>query len=180
MSVETVARRYSSALADVVVSSGETETVKKELSEWQKLISGNSDLQSVLSNPAIPYVNKEKLLQGLIEKTRPARTTANFLKILLKNGRLTELGEINNRFESELESRNGVVSAEVTTARELPDQERAALHSSLEKLTGKQVKINFSIDKNIIGGVVTRVSSTVYDGSVKTQLENLRERLVNG
>lgn len=180
MSVETVARRYSSALADVVVNSGETETIKRELGEWQKLISGNSDLQNVLSNPAIPHANKEKLLEGLIEKTRPAKTTANFLKILLKNGRLTELGEINDRFEWELESRSGVVSAEVTSARELPDQERAALHASLEKLTGKRVKVNFNIDKNIIGGVVTRVGSTVYDGSVKTQLENLKEQLVNG
>jgi len=180
MSVETIARRYSSALADVVVKSGETELVKGELGEWERLISGNDDLKSVFSNPAIPHLNKEKLLEGLLEKTRPAKSTANFLRILLRNGRLTELGDINERFESELEARSGVVSAEITSAREIPEAERSALRANLEKLTGKKIKISFNIDDRIIGGVVTRIGSTVYDGSVKTQLENLKERLVNG
>ncbi|MEP6849683.1 MAG: ATP synthase F1 subunit delta [Acidobacteriota bacterium] len=180
MSIETIARRYSVALADVVAGSGQVDIVKAELGEWQRLISGNSDLQSVFSNPAIPHANKEKLLEGLLEKTRPAKQTANFLRILLKNGRLTELGEINTRFESELESRGGIVSAEVSSARELPEGDRNELRINLEKLTGKKIKIDFATDPNLIGGVVTRIGSTVYDGSVKTQLENLKEQLVNG
>ena len=99
---------------------------------------------------------------------------------MLKNGRLTELGEINTRFESELESRDGVVAAEVRSAHELPEAQRNELRINLEKLTGKKIKIDFATDPNLIGGVVTRIGSTVYDGSVKTQLENLREQLVNG
>jgi F-type H+-transporting ATPase subunit delta len=180
MSIETIARRYSSALADVMVKSGETEIVKSELGEWERMIRENADLQNVFSNPAIPHSNKEKLLEGLLEKTRPARSTANFLRILLRNGRLTELGVIKDRFESELEERSGIVSAEVTSARELPQGDRSELRSNLEKLTGKKVKLNFNIDQNIIGGVVTRVESTVYDGSVRTQLENLKKQLVEG
>lgn len=180
MSIETIARRYSTALADVMVKSGETEIVKSELREWERMISENADLQNVFSNPAIPHANKEKLLESLLEKTRPARSTANFLRILLRNGRLTELGVIKDRFESELEERSGIVSAEVTSARELPQGERSELRSNLEKLTGKKVKLNFNIDQNIIGGVVTRVESTVYDGSVRTQLENLKKQLVEG
>jgi F-type H+-transporting ATPase subunit delta len=180
MSVETVARRYSSALADVVVRSGSADTVKAELSQWEVLIRENPDLKSAFGNPAIPHANKERLLNSLIERTRPSTSTANFLRILLKNGRLTELGEINVRFDSELEARGGVESAEVISARELPEGDRSALRSNLEKLTGKKVKINFTIDQEIIGGVITRVGSTVYDGSVKTQLENLKEQLVNG
>jgi F-type H+-transporting ATPase subunit delta len=180
MSVETVARRYSSALADVVVRSGNTDVVKDELSQWELLIRDNQELHSAFGNPAIPHASKERLLNSLIERTRPSTSTANFLRILLKNGRLTELGEINHRFDSELETRGGVVSAEIISARELPDTDRSALRSNLEKLTGKKVKINFTIDQEIIGGVITRVGSTVYDGSVKTQLENLKEQLVNG
>ncbi len=102
------------------------------------------------------------------------------MRILLENGRLAELGEINERFASVLEERSGVVSAAVTSARDLPENERSAFQSILEKLTGKKVNIDFEIDKEIIGGVVTRIGSTVYDGSVRTQLENLKEQLING
>jgi len=180
MSVETIARRYATALADVVVKSGETDEVRSELRGWEKLIGENSDLQSAFSNPTIPHANKEKVLESLLERTKPSRTAANFLRILLKNGRLTELAQINERFAAELEKRSGIVSAQIVSARELPEGERAELRSNLEKLTGKKVNINFNIDTDLIGGVVTRLGSTVYDGSVKTQLENLKEELING
>jgi F-type H+-transporting ATPase subunit delta len=180
MSVETVARRYATALADVVMPSDEIETVRRELRDWEKLIDENGDLRSAFNNPAIQHANKEKVLENLLQRTRPSKTAANFLRILLRNGRLTELGEINHRFAAELEERSGVVSAEIVSARELPDVERSELRTNLEKLTGKKVNINFNIDTELIGGVVTRVGSTVYDGSVKTQLENLKEQLVNG
>ena len=97
-----------------------------------------------------------------------------------RNGRLGEIGAINDRFESVLEERSGVVAADIISARDLPDTERAAFQTNLEKLTGKKVNINYSVDKEIIGGVVTRIGSTVYDGSVKTKLQNLKEQLVNG
>ncbi len=180
MSVETVARRYSAALADVVLSTGEVDVVKTELAGWNQIFSENSDLTNVFSNPAITHVSKERLLEDLIARAKPAKTTANFLRILLRNDRLTELGDISSRFSSVLEERDGVVTAEITSARELPESERVEFQSKLEKLTGMKVKINFSINKEIIGGVVTRIGSTVYDGSVKTKLENLKEQLVNG
>lgn len=180
MSVETVARRYATALADVVVKTGETGTVRSELIDWERLIAENEDLKSAFSNPAIAHEKKEKVLHSLLEKVRPSKTTANFLRILQRNGRLTELAEINDRFAAELEERSGVVAAEIVSARELPEDERSALAANLEKLTGKKVNINFNIDREIIGGVVTRIGSTVYDGSVRTQLDNLREQLING
>jgi F-type H+-transporting ATPase subunit delta len=180
MSVEVVARRYASALADVVLKGSETETVKGELLQWAAMIGANADLHDAFSNPTIPRAQKEKVLESLIEKARPSRTTGNFLRVLLRNGRLTELSTVNERFAVELEQRSGVVSAEVTSARELPASERSELQSRLEKLTGKRISLNFNIDQDIIGGVVTRIGSTVYDGSVKTRLENLKEQLING
>ena len=180
MSVETVARRYATALADVVGKSGETETVKSELKTWEDLMNDNSQLQNAFANPAIAHLNKEKVLDGLLAKTKPTKTTANFLRVLLRNSRLTELRQINEKFAAVLEERSGVVAAEITSARPLSDNERAELKASLAKLTGKLVNLNFEIDENIIGGVVTRVGSTVYDDSVKTQLENLKTQLING
>lgn len=178
MSNETVARRYASALADVVVKTGDTETVKNELKTWEEMMNSNGDLLDAFRNPAIQHASKEKVLETLLEKAKPAKTTSNFLRILLRNNRLTELGSINEKFASVLEERSGVVSANVTSARALSEAEKAELKTKLERLTGKKINLNFDIKQEIIGGVVTRIGSTVYDGSVKTQLENLKQQLI--
>jgi F-type H+-transporting ATPase subunit delta len=178
MSVETVARRYATALADVVIKSGETEVVRSELKTWEQLINSNVDLQTAFANPAIAHANKEKVLESLLAKTQPSKTTTNFLRLLLSNGRLTELSEINDKFASVLDERNNVVTAEVTSARPLSETEKSEFQANLARLTGKRVNLHFNINENIIGGVVTRVGSTVYDGSVKTQLENLKQQLM--
>lgn len=181
MSAETVARRYAGALADIVIKTGETEPVKTELKTWEEMMSSNSELLNAFRNPSIAHASKEKVLEGLIAKTKPTKTTANFLRVLLRNSRLTEISEINERFASVLDERNGIISAEVISARPLLEAEKTDLQTNLAKLTGgKKINLNFNIDENIIGGVITRVGSTVYDGSVKTQLEELRNQLVNG
>jgi len=180
MSVETVARRYAVALADVVTKTNETTSVQTELKIWEEFMTSNSQLLEVFSNPSIAHDNKEKVLENLIEKTKPTKTTANFLRVLLRNNRLTEISAIMERFAGVLEERSGVVAAQITSARPLSDAEKVELQVNLNKLTGKNVNPNFEIDENIIGGVVTRVGSTVYDGSIKTQLENLKEQLFNG
>lgn len=178
MSVETVARRYAIALADVVTKTGETENVKSELKEWEALMNANGDLLNAFRNPSVQQTQKEKVLDSLLAKAKPAQVTANFLRVLLRNGRLADISEINNRFASVLEERQGGVTAKITSARPLSEQEKQELKTNLEKMTGKRVSPNFEVDQNIIGGVVTTIGSTVYDGSVKTQLQNLKEQLI--
>ena len=178
MSIETIARRYATALADVVTASGGTEIVKSELRAWEQMISGNPDLQSVFRNPSIQHSSKERILDSLLAKVKPSKTTSNFLRVLLRNSRLTELREINDKFDAVLEERSGSVVAEVKTARELSVAQANELKTNLERLTGKQVKLNYSIDPSLIGGVVTQIGSTIYDSSVRTQLENLKEELI--
>lgn len=178
MSNETVARRYAAALADVVLKNGETAVVQTELQSWAELMNVNTDLQTAFRNPAIQHQNKEKVLESLLEKTKPTPTTANFLRVLLQNNRLTDLGEINERLISVLAERSGFVAARVTSARPLGASEKAELQTNLEKLTGKRVNLTFDVDEKLIGGVVTRIGSTVYDGSVKTQLEELKQQLI--
>lgn len=178
MSVETVARRYAAALADVVKDSSETDTIKSELKSWEDLINSNTDLQTAFSNPAISQADKEKVLNNLIEKTAPTKTTANFLRVLIRNGRLTEIGEINAKFASVLEERSGIVSANITSARELSEAQKAEMRASLERLTSKRINLEFKTDESLIGGIVTRLGSTVYDGSVKTQLQELKQQMI--
>lgn len=178
MSVETVARRYATALADVVTKTGETETVRTELQQWEAMMSANADLTNAFRNPAIQQNQKEKVLDSLIQKARPSTTTANFLRVLLRNGRLTEIEEINRKFTAVLEERQGGVSAKIVSARPLSESEKQELRTNLEKMTGKRVSPSFEIDNNIIGGVVTTIGSTVYDGSIKTQLQQLKEQMI--
>ena len=180
MSVETVARRYAGALADVVTKSGEATKIQSELKQFEEILTSNQNLFEALSNPAIAHNSKERVLESLLAKTKPAPATANFLRILLQNGRLTNLGVINKRFASVLEERAGIVSGKVISARLLSDQEKKDIQKNLEKTLAKTVSLDFDIDTNIIGGVVTKIGSTVYDSSVKTQLENLKAQLVNG
>jgi len=177
MSVQTIARRYASALADVVLERGEAREVQSELQSWEETLQANPNLREVFANPTIALDKKRAVLSKLIELSRPRPTTANFLKVLLQNQRLTELTEINRRFALILDERAGMIAATVTTARAVPEDSQRRLHDQLANLTGKRVRIDFGTDPEIIGGLVTRIGSTVYDGSVRSQLQQIKEKM---
>ncbi len=177
MSSQTVARRYASALADVVIERGEEKEVQAELATWARMISENRSLLEAFSNPTIAYEQKGKVLNELITRSKVRSTTANFLRILLKNQRLAELPQVNSRLAQVLDERAGVVSARIVSARPVSEKNKALLEDRLAGLTGKKPKLSFEIDESLLGGVVTRIGSTIYDGSVRNQLRRLREEL---
>ncbi|HEY9405040.1 MAG TPA: ATP synthase F1 subunit delta [Pyrinomonadaceae bacterium] len=175
--MQTMARRYAAALADVVIAQGEAREVQEELNGWAQMLEDNSGLLEVFRNPTIPYEQKRNVLNTLIARTRVRPTTANFLQVLLQNHRLSELKEINQRFALQLDERSGVVSAQVTTARAVPESTKETLRTHLGTLTGKKVRLQFAVDEELIGGIVTRIGSTVYDGSVRTQLQQIKQKM---
>lgn len=177
MSSQTVARRYATALADVVAGKSDERSIQEELVGWELMIETNSQLRDVFANPTIPYDQKRKVLQELITQTKVNPLTANFLEILLKNQRLTALKEINAKFAGVLDTRAGVVAAHVTTARPVGDDARKALAEKLSRISGQKVRLSFTTDDSLIGGMVTRVGSTVYDGSIKSQLNRMEKFL---
>ncbi|MET0649869.1 MAG: ATP synthase F1 subunit delta [Pyrinomonadaceae bacterium] len=178
MSSQAVARRYAVALAEVVLARGEAQEVREELAAWDELMRSNAELLEVFRHPAINYEQKRGVLEELIGRARPRPTTANFLKVLLQNGRLTELGEVSTQFAQELDRRSGVVTAQVTTARPLSADAQEALRARLGQLTGSRVRLQFEVDDELIGGVVTRIGSTLYDGSVRGRLQQIKQRMV--
>ena len=178
MSSQAVARRYAVALADVVLAHGEAQEVREELAAWDALMRSNGELLEVFSHPAITFEQKRSVLDELISRARPRPTTANFLKVLLQNGRLAELGEVSTQFAQELDRRSGVVTAQVTTARPLSTDAQEALRARLGQLTGSRVRLQFEVDDELIGGVVTRIGSTLYDGSVRGRLQQIKQRMV--
>ena len=175
--MQTVARRYALALADVALERGEEREVQTEISSWAVLIEANPQLREVFANPTIPYEQKRGVLEKLISRSKVRQTTAGFLQVLLKNQRLSELKEVAERFANVLDERSGVVAANVTTARDVPEESKKALQDALATATGKAVRLNFTTDEEIIGGMVTTVGSTVFDGSVRTQLDRLALQL---
>ena len=178
MSLQAVARRYAVALADVVTSRGESQDIREELSAWESLMQANPQLAEVFRHPTIPYEQKRGVLNELIKRSRVRPATANFLQVLLQNHRLADLSEINRQFVQELDRRAGVVNARVTTARPVSPEAQEVLRVRLAELTGSKVRLEFGVDSDLIGGVVTRIGSTLYDGSVRGQLQQIRRRMV--
>jgi F-type H+-transporting ATPase subunit delta len=175
--LQTVARRYASALADVVIERREEREVQQEIQVWASMIQSNPQLKEVFANPTVPYDDKQKVLEELISRTRARQTTASFLRVLLRNQRLAQLPEVAERFGQVLDERGGVVAAEITTARPIPEELKKSLHDALTSATGRTVRLTFATDETIIGGMVARIGSTVFDGSVENHLERLAEGL---
>lgn len=177
MSLQTIGRRYAIALADVAIERGEAVAVQDELLAWGEMIVSNALLQEALSNPTVPYDQKRKLLEELIRRTRVRETTANFLQVLLRNQRLSEINEVNKWFGQILDERSGVIAAEVTTARPVSEKSMDALRNKLAAISGKKVRLKFVTDEDLIGGMVARIGSTVYDGSIRNQLREMELKL---
>lgn len=177
MSLQTVARRYAQALADVVIERREEREVQHEIQGWASMIDGNPQLKEVFANPTVAYDHKRSVLEELISRTRIKETTASFLRVLLRNQRLAQLPEIAVRFGQILDERGGVVAAEITTARPISEDLKKTLHDTLASATGRTVRLTFATDENIIGGFVARIGSTIFDGSVDNHLERLAEGL---
>lgn len=177
MSSQTVARRYASALADVVIERLEATEVQAELIAWDRMVSENGPLHEAFANPTVAYEQKGKVLDELIARTKLGQTTGNFLRILLKNQRLADLAQVNAKFAEVLDERAGVISAQVTSARAVSDDTKALLEHKLQQMTGKKTRLSFETDESLLGGIVTRIGSTIYDGSLRNQLRRLGDEL---
>ena len=178
MSLRTIARRYASALADVAIAAGEERDIQEELNTWESMIASSNELRQVVDSPTITLDEKRRVLNRLIERARPRPITANFLQVLLQNHRLGQLAAINQRFAQLLDERAGVVAATVTTARPMDGNSQDTLRENLAALTGKKVRLSFETDEELIGGLMARIGSTIYDGSVRNQLQQAKERLI--
>ena len=177
MSLQTIARRYASALADVVVERKEEREVQQEIDQWASMIEANPQLKEVFANPTIAYEEKRKVLEELITRSRVRPTTASFLRVLLRNQRLSQLRVVAERFALVLDERGGLVSASVTTAKPIPEDLKNQLRETLAAATGRNVRVTFDTDETIIGGLVARIGSTIFDGSVQNRLERLSDEL---
>ena len=172
------ASRYARAFADVVSAQRvEPNQAVAQLNDFVVLVDGSPELKSVWENPGVPTDQKVRLLDALVQRQGTGKYVRNFVAVLIQHNRIGAIKEITEQFITEMDTRMGYAQAEIVSARALTTDERRQLESQVGQLLGKQVRASYSQDRSLIGGAVVKVGSTIYDGSVRGQLDRLKEQL---
>jgi F-type H+-transporting ATPase subunit delta len=177
MSMRASAARYARALLDVAITESDPERAEQELAAFVDLVRTNPDLQRTIANPVVSAADKRAVVQQILDRLRPTTPVGKLLLLLASRGRLALLPELLDVYRERLMEHRDVLQAEVTTAAPLSPERAAQLQQRLADATGRKVTMTTKVDAALIGGVVTRIGSTVYDGSVATQLAKVRNRL---
>lgn len=174
----SVASTYARAFADVVFSTHlDPNRAVGGLGRIAGLLAESSELRRVWENPAVPADQKRRLLDAIVQREGIEKHVRNLVAVLIDHRRIHFLERITVQLEKELDARLGLAEAHITSARELGDGEKRALEAQVEKVTGKKVRAHFTLDASLLGGALIRVGSTIYDGSVKGQLEKIKEAI---
>jgi len=175
-----VARQYAQALLDVIFEPGsgvEPEEALEQLRQVQGLVGELRELRLIFANPAVPASEKQALVDRIAELVGLAPLVRNFLLLTVRKRRVSLLKDIVDAYQELLDERLGIVRPKVTTAVEIAVDQKARLEEELEQLTGKAVRCEYRVDPELLGGAVIQIDSVIYDGSVRGQLEALRQRL---
>jgi len=180
MTLSAVAARYANALADVVTGSASTlnpQQAVAELRSFEDVLRESAPLQNALVTPAVAGSRKRAVVGRIADTLKLSRVTRNFLFVLIDHRRIALLPDVIRNFEEVVDARLGFAQAEVSSAATLSEVEQRTLTAKLERLTGKRIRMRFSLDPSLIGGAVARIGSTVYDGSLRGQLASIGRRL---
>ena len=174
----SVANTYARAFADVVFDAHlDAGRAIGGLRQMATLFSESLELRRVWENPAVPAEQKRKLLDAIVQRGGIERPVRNLVAVLIDHRRLPFLQRIVEQLEKELDARLGFTEAQISSARELGDTEKRTLEAQIAKTTGKKVRASYGLDPSLLGGAVVRIGSTIYDGSVKGQLEKIKEAI---
>jgi F-type H+-transporting ATPase subunit delta len=183
--ISVVTARYARALADVVAAETsqaghspiDPTQIVAQLREIDAVIQGSAELRHALASPAVASSRKRAVLARLIEPMQCPPVIRNFLFVISDHRRITALTSIIEALDALIDERLGFLRADVSSARAMTEAQQAAMQVQLSRLAGKKAKLRFTTDPELVAGVVARVGSTVYDGSVRGQLERLRVKL---
>lgn len=176
--MSSIGKRYGRAILDLAAQDHSEERVGKELTQVAALWHDNANLRSVFENPQFTPAQRKAVLNDIVVRAGFSPVTRNLLMVLVDNLRVSDIGDIARVYQTLAADRGGNVKAEVTTAVALPEAYYAELTKTLETVTGKKVQIERKLDPSLIAGVVTRVGDTVFDGSLKNRLGELKDELL--
>ena len=172
-----LAKRYARAFFDIAVEEGKIEDYGRELAAFATLIAQNKALQEFLANPIFELKSKKNVIEELLGRTQISGRTANFLRLLVDKQRINFLGEVENAYREFMDKSLKKVRVSVKTPYPLTSELEGALKQRVAEMTGKEVEMTVEDDASLIGGLIVRVGDTMYDGSIKTQLGNIRKLL---
>jgi len=178
MSSRASAARYARALFDVALAESDVPRTEQDLTDFVGLLQGHEMLQTALASPGVPPSGKRAVVEALIARAHCSERVGKLLLMLVERDRLELLPDVLDVFRQRRMEHDRVVQAEITTAEPLDAASVERLTARLSAATKRQVAMLTRVDPAIIGGMVTRIGSTVYDGSVVTQLARIRERLI--
>ncbi|HUO17891.1 MAG TPA: ATP synthase F1 subunit delta [Verrucomicrobiae bacterium] len=174
----SVANTYARAFADVVfhehLDAGRATSGLRQIAQ---LFGESVELRRVWENPAVPADQKRKLLDAIVQRDGIERAVRNLIAVLIDHRRLHFLPRVVEQLEKELDERMGFAEAQISSARELSESEKKTIEAQIARTTGKKVRAQYGLDASLLGGAVVRVGSTIYDGSVKGQLEKMKEAI---
>jgi F-type H+-transporting ATPase subunit delta len=174
----SVTNTYARAFAEAVFDGRlDPDNILHEAQSVAALVAGNKELRAVWEAPSITAEQKRGVLDAIVAREGISKTVRNFVAVLIDHRRINFLGPIVKQFEQELNQRLGFAEAEIASAHELNPNDRQTLEVQMEKLTGKKVRARYSRDESLLGGAVVKIGSTIYDGSVKGQLERIKQAL---
>jgi F-type H+-transporting ATPase subunit delta len=169
-----VAGRYAAALFDLAREQGELDGVDQDLSKFQAMLDQSGDLKRLVNSPAFAAEDQDRALKAVMDWASVGATTSNFLRVVARNRRLFAAEDIIKSFRQQLAQHRGEIAAEVQSAFPLNDEQLAALKEKLKSSYGKDVRLNAKVDPSLLGGLVVKVGSRMFDSSLRTKLSNLK------
>ena len=169
-----VAGRYASALFELAHEQNQLDQVDSDLGKFQNLLDQSVDLSRLVKSPAFAAEEQERALGAVMDWASVGATTGNFLKVVTRNRRLFAAEDMIKTFRALLARHRGEVAAEVASAVALTEAQLAALRDKLKSSYGKDVRLNAKVDPSLLGGLVIKIGSRMFDSSLKTKLTNLK------
>ncbi|MDW5264998.1 MULTISPECIES: ATP synthase F1 subunit delta [Acidobacteriaceae] len=172
--------RYAHAFASVAASNHlDATAAQQQLRDFSDTFAGSHELREVLMNPSIVSEQKLKVLDAIAGRIGMISQVRNFLAVIMDHQRLAELDEILAEYHEIADEQSGLAEAEITSAHPLNDEDRVQLEAQVAKVAGGRVRASYRQDATLLGGAVVRIGSTVYDGSLRGQFQQLKQKLAN-
>lgn len=175
--MKSASLQYANALADVALEQSAGEATAKQLGSFDAAYAQSAELRTFLASPAIGVQAKHEVMEKIVKRLGASKIIRNFLFVIADNRRTQLIPEIAAAFQQVLRQRQGVAEAEICSAVELTAAQKKELAAALERLTGKKIEPKYLLDASLLGGVVVRIGDTIYDGSLRTRLNEMRARL---
>ncbi|MBS1841342.1 MAG: ATP synthase F1 subunit delta [Acidobacteria bacterium] len=175
--MKSASLQYANALADVALQQGAADAAQKQLSDFAGAYAESAELRNFLASPAVTVKEKHAVAEKIAARIGGSKILRNFLFLVIDHHRTHMLSEIADAFRTVIRERQGIAEAKVLSAVEMSEPQKKVLTQSLEKKTGKKIEARFAVDKELLGGIVVRIGDTVYDGSVRHRLDEMKAAL---